>query len=123
MPPCTRALLYSVASTTCLTSARMKRHNSFNHFKIKVIMESFANVSNLYQVADIELIYKSKVQASQPPQIESSPDAHNVLMQMWNPDRLELIEEFKIIPSPIVNRSQDYIPKRIFRLTMKGWSV
>ncbi|TLU96996.1 hypothetical protein [Dyadobacter luticola] len=60
-------------------------------------MESFANVSNLYQVAEIELIYKSKVQASQRPKIESSKDAYKVLMQSWNPDRLEFIEEFKIL--------------------------
>lgn len=97
MPCCPRAFLYSVASTTCLPSARMKRHNSFNHFKIKVIMESFANVSNLYQVAEIELIYKTKVQASQRPKVESSRDAYNVLIQSWNPDRLEFIEEFKIL--------------------------
>ena len=60
-------------------------------------MESFANVSNLYQVAEIELIYKSKVQASQRPKIESSRDAYKVLLHSWNPDRLEFIEEFKII--------------------------
>lgn len=60
-------------------------------------MESFANVSNLYQVAEIELIYKTKVQASQRPKIASSTDAYNVLMQSWNPDRLEFIEEFKIL--------------------------
>lgn len=44
-------------------------------------MESFANVSNLYQVAEIELIYKSKVQASQRPRIESSSDAYKLLME------------------------------------------
>jgi DNA repair protein RadC len=91
------AFLYSVASTTCLPSARMKRHNSFNNFKIKVIMESFANISNLYQVAEIELIYKTNVQASHRPKIASSKDAYNVLIQNWNPDRLEFIEEFKIL--------------------------
>jgi hypothetical protein len=81
MPSCPRAFLYSVASTTCLPSARMKRHNSFNHFKIKVIMESFVNVSNLYQVAEIELIHKTNVQASQRTKIASSRDAYNVLIQ------------------------------------------
>ncbi|NIJ52186.1 JAB domain-containing protein [Dyadobacter arcticus] len=60
-------------------------------------MESFANVSNLYQVAEIQLIYKTNVQASQRPKIASSKDAYNVLMQSWNPDRLEFIEEFKIL--------------------------
>ncbi|MCE7070918.1 JAB domain-containing protein [Dyadobacter sp. CY327] len=60
-------------------------------------MESFANVSNLYQVAEIELIYKTNVQASQRPKITSSTDAYNVLIQSWNPNRLEFIEEFKIL--------------------------
>ncbi|MCE6989540.1 RadC family protein [Dyadobacter sp. CY323] len=60
-------------------------------------MESFANVSNLYQVTEIELIYKTNVQASQRPKIASSRDAYKVLMQTWNADRLEFIEEFKIL--------------------------
>jgi len=60
-------------------------------------MESFANISNLYQVAEIELIYKTNVQASQRPKIASSGDAYNVLILSWNPDRLEFIEEFKIL--------------------------
>jgi len=75
----------------------MMRPNSFNHFKIKVIMESFVNVSNLYQVAEIELIYKTNVQVSQRPKVASSRDAYNVLIQSWNRDRLEFIEEFKIL--------------------------
>ncbi|TLV02874.1 helix-turn-helix domain-containing protein [Dyadobacter luticola] len=50
-------------STICLTSARIKHHHSFNTIPIKVMMESFENVSNLCQVAEIELIYKLEVQA------------------------------------------------------------
>jgi DNA repair protein RadC len=65
-------------------------------------MESFANVSNLYQVAKIKLIYKTNVKASQRPKIVSSRDAYNVLMQSWNRDSgspvaFEFIEEFKIL--------------------------
>ncbi|MCE7072160.1 hypothetical protein LZG74_17720 [Dyadobacter sp. CY327] len=70
----------------------MKRHSSFNTIPIKVIMESFANVSNLYQVAEIELIYKTNVQASQRAKIESSKYAYKVLIQSWNPNRLELLK-------------------------------
>ncbi|KQS26588.1 hypothetical protein [Dyadobacter sp. Leaf189] len=62
----------------------MMRYHSFNTIPIKVMMEGFANVSNLYPVAEIELIYKSKVQASQRPKIESSKDAYKVLMQSWS---------------------------------------
>lgn len=44
-------------------------------------MESIMDVSALYKVAEVELSYKSKVKASDRPQIMSSKDAYNVLLK------------------------------------------
>ena len=60
-------------------------------------MESAMNVSNVYQVAEIELIYKSRVNASERPKIGSCKDAYRILMQSWDQNKLEFIEEFKIL--------------------------
>jgi len=50
-----------------------------------------------YQVAEIELVYKTKVKPSQRPQITSSVDTFKILRQIWNPDKIEMIEEFKVL--------------------------
>ena len=59
-------------------------------------MES-TNEKTLFEVSEIQLIYKSKVKASLRPKISSSRDAENILRQYWNDDLLELQEEFKIM--------------------------
>ncbi len=53
-------------------------------------------------VAEIELVYKSKVKASQRPQISTSKDCYEVLKQLWNESKLELLEQFKIL---LLNRA------------------
>ncbi len=58
-------------------------------------MESKMDVSALYEVAEIELRYKSKVRASNQPAIESSKDAYNVLMKSWDENKIEFVEQFK----------------------------
>ena len=54
-------------------------------------------VTNLYQVSEIELVYKSKIKASQRPKIASAKDAYNVFIKNWNENNIDFIEEFKII--------------------------
>ena len=53
-------------------------------------------------IAEVSLIYKSKVKASDRPQIKCSQDAYNLFIENWNPDTLEHIEEFKLL---LMNRS------------------
>ncbi len=55
------------------------------------------DVSALYKVAEVELIYKSKVKASDRPKISSSKDAFNVLSKSWDENKIELVEQFKIM--------------------------
>ena len=55
-----------------------------------------------YQVAEVELVYKTKVKPSQRPKITSSVDAYEILQKIWNRDKIELVEEFKVL---LLNRS------------------
>src|SRR3954471_3942044 len=60
-------------------------------------MESKMDVSALYEVAEIELSYKSKVKASARPQIGSSKDAYHILRNSWNENKIEFVEQFKVL--------------------------
>src|SRR3954449_11514701 len=60
-------------------------------------MESKMDVSALYEVAEIELSYKSKVKASNRPQIGSSNDAYHILKHSWNENKIEFVEQFKVL--------------------------
>ena len=60
-------------------------------------MESKMNQTEWNKVAEVELIYKSKVKASERPQITVSRDAYNVLMQTWDENKIEFVEQFKVM--------------------------
>ena len=51
----------------------------------------------MFNVAEVQLIYKSKVPASQRRKITSSRDANDLLKENWNHDTLEHSEEFKVL--------------------------
>jgi DNA repair protein RadC len=50
-----------------------------------------------WQVAEIQLSYKSNVKPSLRPKISSSRDAHEVLKRVWNDSVIELCEQFKVL--------------------------
>lgn len=54
------------------------------------------------QVQEIELVYRSSVKISERPHVTSSHEAYQILRQLWNPDILELQEEFKVL---LLNRA------------------
>lgn len=60
-------------------------------------METSKKLQNWNQVAEIELVYKTKVKASERPFINSSKTAYQLAIQSWNPDTIEFFEEFKIL--------------------------
>lgn len=65
-------------------------------------MEHTINLSSLLIVEEIQLVYKSKIKASQRPQINSSRDAYTLLIQLWEEGQLEFVEQFKIL---LLNRA------------------
>ena len=53
-------------------------------------------------IAEVQLIYKSKVKASERKKITCSRDAYKIFMENWNLDIIEFVEEFKLM---LLNRS------------------
>jgi DNA repair protein RadC len=95
-------------------------------------MENAKETRN-YQVAEIQLIYKSNVKPSLRPRISGSMDAYNVLLDGWDGNKLDLIEQFKVL---LINRANKVLgifevstggiagtvadPKLIFVAAIKG---
>ncbi|EHQ27047.1 JAB domain-containing protein [Mucilaginibacter paludis] len=50
-----------------------------------------------YEVAEIQLSYKLKVKRSDRPKVGHAHDAYKILKQCWDADKIDFIEEFKIL--------------------------
>lgn len=61
------------------------------------IMENGITNQNWQTVSEIELIYKTKVKASERPLIKSSRSAYEIVLSTWDPNKIEFIEQFKIL--------------------------
>lgn len=84
-------------------------------------------------VAEIKLSYNMKVKPSQLPQIKRSRDAYDILLNSWDKDKIDFVEQFKVM---ILNRAQKVLgiceisqggssgtvadPKIIFALALKA---
>ena len=69
-------------------------------------MEQHFNKEALTKVAEVELVYKSKVKASERPVVQSSTDAANILRILWEDGKMQLVEQFKVL---FLNRSNKVI--------------
>jgi len=65
-------------------------------------MESTTHEQSVYMVAEIQLVYRSKVKPSQRPKITTSRDAYNIFLDSWDKDLIELVEQFKVM---LLNRA------------------
>ena len=67
-------------------------------------MEKKLSLQELNNVSEIEIVYKRKVQVkiSERPMIRSSADGYEILKHYWNFDKIDLLEEFKVL---FLNRS------------------
>lgn len=65
-------------------------------------MESIVNRQDLTQVAEIELIYKTKVKASERPKISTSSDCYKLFLKQWDVNKIEFVEQFKVM---LLNRA------------------
>lgn len=54
-------------------------------------------ISSLYQVTEVELIYRNKLKPCDRPKITSSSYAYELLMMAWDMNKIELLEQFKIL--------------------------
>ncbi len=55
------------------------------------------NASGLFEVSEIELVYKSRVKASERPHITSSKSAYEILLKAWDEKKIEFLEQFKVL--------------------------
>ena len=60
-------------------------------------MEPMINKTVMTNVAEVELVYRSKVKASERPSVSSSSDAVHLFRTLWEEGKLELVEQFKVL--------------------------
>lgn len=49
------------------------------------------------KVSEIDLIYRSKIKAAERPTVKTSKDGYDLLLSYWDHDKIELLEEFKVL--------------------------
>jgi DNA repair protein RadC len=65
-------------------------------------MKNVTNAMDLYNVTEVQLVYKTRIKASDRPKISNMEDAVDIFRKYWSRDRIEHIEEVKIL---LLNRS------------------
>jgi len=99
-------------------------------------MEQKMIQNRFFQVAEVELIYKSKVKASLRPKITSSKDAFRIFRDSWDENKIGLCEQFKVM---LLNRANKVLgiyetstggitgtvadPRLVFALALKAGAV
>ena len=58
------------------------------------------------RVAEVELVYKTKVKPSERPKISSVIDSYKLLKELWNENTIDMQEEFKVM---LLNRGNKVI--------------
>ena len=58
------------------------------------------------RVAEVELVYKTSIKASERPKISSVKDCYELLKKLWNENSIEMQEEFKVL---LLNRGNKVI--------------
>jgi len=58
--------------------------------------------NDIVNVTEVELVYKTRIKASDRPKINDMSDAVKIFRHYWNRDRIEFLEEVKIL---LLNRS------------------
>lgn len=52
--------------------------------------------------SEIDLVYRTSIKSSQRPQVGSSAAAYEILLAGWDPNKIEFVEQFKVL---LLNRS------------------
>lgn len=70
-------------------------------------MEHLAmNFPEWTRVAEVELVYKTKVKPSERPKVGTVKECYELLKELWNENTIEMQEEFKVM---LLNRSNRVI--------------
>jgi DNA repair protein RadC len=60
-------------------------------------MENELRALLLSQLTEVELVYKSKAKASARPRIAHSKDCYALFLLLWDPGKIGMVEQFKIL--------------------------
>lgn len=60
-------------------------------------MEQKNNKPSWTKVAEVELVYKTKIRATEMPKINGSKDCCEILLSLWNNAKIELQEDFEVL--------------------------
>src|SRR4051812_15011890 len=104
-----------------------------NFLKLKSTVMERNNTPVWMIASEVELIYKSKIKASERPTIQTSKDAYQVLLNSWDEGKIEYVEQFAIL---LLNRANKVLgvykvssggitgtvadPKQIFKAALKA---
>lgn len=55
------------------------------------------NNNVLPEVSEVDLVFRTKVKASLRPEITDPDEAYKLLIQTWDKEKLELLEQFKVL--------------------------
>lgn len=80
-------------------------------------MEKELMLNKWNMVSEVELVYKSKVKSSERPQLKSVSDVAEFLKQNWDENKIELLEQFKVV---FLNRNHRVLG--IFQVSSGGVS-
>lgn len=80
-------------------------------------MEQQMNLYSLNMVAEVELVYKSKVKPSERPLVKSAKECYGLLRLTWDENKIEFVEQFKVV---LLNRAQRVLG--IYELSTGGVS-
>jgi DNA repair protein RadC len=74
-------------------------------------MEMKLSLEVLNNVSEIDIVYrrKTKCKVSERPQVSTSSDAYEILLHYWDDDKIDLLEEFKVLFLNRSNRVLQYI--------------
>lgn len=67
-------------------------------------MEQEMNQPEWSKVAEVELVYRTTMKASERPLIKSSRNCYDTFLSIWNENKIELQEEFKVLLLNASNR-------------------
>ncbi|HXB42741.1 MAG TPA: JAB domain-containing protein [Puia sp.] len=60
-------------------------------------MENGIKQNEMYKIAEVEVSYRTKVKASDRPKVIRAEDAYKIFLQKWDRNKIELLEEFKVM--------------------------
>ncbi len=75
-------------------------------------MEINMSLETLNNVSEIDIVYKRKAacKMSDRPMIKTSKDCYEVFLHYWSEDRIDLVEEFKVLLLNRANRVLQILP-------------